>query len=63
LDNWQLFFSALALVLVIEGILPFAAPRQWREMVRQASMLPDTSLRGFGLGSMLVGLMLLYWVR
>ena len=63
MDNWQQFATALALVFVIEGILPFVAPQQWRDMVRQVSTLSDRSLRNFGLGSMLFGLVLLYWVR
>ena len=60
LDAWQLFGIGLALVFVIEGVLPFIAPQRWREMVRQASQLDDRTLRGFGLFSMLFGLFLLY---
>ncbi|MEM0954592.1 MAG: DUF2065 domain-containing protein [Pseudomonadota bacterium] len=63
MDNWQQFATALALVFVIEGMLPFLAPRHWRDMVRQVSTLSDKGLRNVGLGSMLFGLALLYWVR
>lgn len=63
LDAWQLFGVGLALVFVIEGVLPFIAPQRWREMVRQVSQLDDRSLRGFGLFSMLFGLLLLYLIH
>lgn len=60
MDAWQLFGIGLALVFVIEGVLPFVAPQRWRGMVRQASELDDRTLRGAGLFSMLFGLFLLY---
>lgn len=63
MDSWQLFATGLALVFVIEGILPFVAPQRWRDMVRQVAELDDRSLRIFGLFSMLTGLGLLYLVR
>jgi uncharacterized protein YjeT (DUF2065 family) len=63
LNGWQQIAVGVALVFVIEGILPFAAPRLWRDMVRQVSELDDRSLRVFGLSSMLFGLGLLYLVN
>ena len=51
---------ALALVLVIEGLLPFISPRSYRSAVEQLSSLPDQSLRGFGLAMMVLGVVLLY---
>jgi len=56
---WQDLFRALALVMVIEGIMPFIAPRAWRQTMMQASQLPDRVLRYIGLGSMLLGVLLL----
>lgn len=50
---------ALALMLVIEGILPFVAPRIWRETFRRAVELGDGQIRFIGLTSMTVGLVLL----
>ncbi|CAG0998689.1 hypothetical protein RHDC4_03022 [Rhodocyclaceae bacterium] len=50
---------ALALMLVIEGVLPFLAPRVWRETFRRATELADGQLRFVGLISMTVGLILL----
>jgi uncharacterized protein YjeT (DUF2065 family) len=50
---------ALGLMLVIEGVLPFAAPRIWRETFRRAIDLADGQLRFVGLTSIVIGLMLL----
>lgn len=51
---------ALALVLVIEGLLPFISPGAYRSMVEQLGQLSDRHLRGFGLAMMLFGVLLLY---
>lgn len=60
---WQDVLTALCLVLVIEGLMPFLSPRRWRGMLVQVSQLDDRSVRLAGLLSMLVGTVLLYWVR
>ena len=58
-DVW---LAALALMLVVEGILPFTAPRIWRDTFRQLISLSDGQLRFAGLMSMAIGLALLYFV-
>jgi uncharacterized protein YjeT (DUF2065 family) len=60
---WNDLFVALALVLVIEGILPFLNPAAMRELQRKMAEMDDKSLRLAGLSSMLVGLALLYLLR
>ena len=50
---------AFALMLVIEGLLPFLAPRVWRETFRRVTELTDGQVRFIGLSSMLVGVVLL----
>jgi uncharacterized protein len=50
---------ALALMLVIEGLLPFLAPKVWRETFQRLMQLSDGQIRFFGLTSMIVGLILL----
>ena len=60
---WNELLSALALVLVIEGIMPFISPKGWRETMLQASRLEDKTLRTIGLVSMLLGAVLLYVMR
>jgi uncharacterized protein YjeT (DUF2065 family) len=55
------FGLALALMLVIEGLLPLIAPSAWREMFRRVTGLRDGQIRFFGLVSIVAGLGL-YWV-
>lgn len=52
-------WSALALVLVLEGLMPLMAPGAWREAFEKALRLTDGQLRFFGLVSLLLGLGLL----
>lgn len=54
---------ALALMLVLEGILPFVAPATWREVFTRMVRLKDGQLRFIGLISMLAGLLLLLLTR
>lgn len=54
--------TAIALVLVIEGILPFLMPRLWRETFRRITEHSDGQIRFFGLTSMLLGVMLLFFL-
>lgn len=63
MDFWQVLPVALALMLVIEGMLPFLSPRRWRQMIVQVAGLDDRVVRNIGLGSMLLGLLLLYWAH
>lgn len=60
---WHDLLIALCLVLIIEGILPFLSPRSWRQIASQIAQLDDRSMRVMGLFSMLVGLVLLYWIN
>ncbi|HRA82506.1 MAG TPA: DUF2065 domain-containing protein [Thauera sp.] len=55
----NLLLLAFALMLVIEGLLPFLAPRVWRETFRRVTELSDGQIRFIGLSSMLVGVVLL----
>jgi len=57
-DVW---LAALALMLVIEGVLPFTAPRIWRETFRTLIQMSDGQIRFAGLASMLIGLAILYF--
>jgi uncharacterized protein YjeT (DUF2065 family) len=60
---WDSILPAFALVLVIEGMLPFLSPKSWREAMTQAAQLPDNILRGLGFASMLAGVVVLYLVQ
>jgi hypothetical protein len=56
---WSTLGMAFGLVLVIEGVLPFIAPGQWRDMLRKVAGLADGQIRFFGLSLMIVGLLVL----
>ena len=56
----QEFIIAACLVLVLEGMLPFLSPRGWRQGIQGLLSLSDRQIRGVGLASMLVGVVLLY---
>ena len=47
-------------MLVLEGLLPFIAPRAWRETFRRITELADGQIRFLGLSSILVGILLLF---
>lgn len=57
------FLMALALMLILEGVLPFLAPNLWRETFRRITQMNDGQIRFVGLSSMLVGLALLWLAR
>lgn len=63
MDFWQVFPVALALVFIVEGLLPFISPRYWRAMIASVATMDDASIRRFGLGSMVFGLIMLYVVN
>lgn len=61
--EWGDLFAALALYLVIEGMIPFASPAAWRKSLGLMSRLTDGQMRAFGLTAIVVGLILLLIVR
>ena len=55
----ETLFAGFALMLVIEGILPFVAPKLWRETFKALTEMKDGQIRFAGLVSMATGLVLL----
>ena len=55
----DLLLGALALMLVLEGLLPFLAPRLWRETFERATRMTDGQIRFIGLVALGAGLLLL----
>lgn len=55
--------TALALMLVIEGVLPFLVPALWRETFRRLTEMSDGQIRFIGLTSMVAGVLLLLLTR
>ena len=60
---WPDLLRALALVLVIEGLMPFLAPERWREMMLRLSDVDGRSLRVFGGVLIGVGAVLLQFIH
>tara|TARA_B110000503_G_scaffold49036_1_gene79685 strand:+ start:44529 stop:44720 length:192 start_codon:yes stop_codon:yes gene_type:complete len=60
---WQILPVAVALVFIVEGLLPFISPNRWRAMLTVAEQMDDRVIRNVGLGSMLFGLAILYLVH
>ncbi len=60
---WKELGIAVALLLVVEGILPFANPVGLRRLLQNVSQWSDSQLRFGGISSMLLGVVLLYILR
>ena len=62
-DLQQALIGAFALMLVIEGLLPFLSPAKWRAAFLRAMQLSDGQIRFVALSSMLTGLaiLLFFW--
>ena len=54
---------AFCLMLVIEGILPFIAPKRWRNLILMLDEVDDSTMRLIVLGSMLTGTVLLLLIN
>jgi uncharacterized protein YjeT (DUF2065 family) len=63
IDLFNSLWIAMALMLVIEGVMPFINPAMFRRSLMQMMNMSDKSLRGIGLFSMCFGLALLYWIH
>lgn len=63
MDFWQVLPVAIALVFIVEGMLPFINPNRWRAMLAMAAQMDDRTIRNIGLGSMLFGVVILYLVH
>ncbi len=61
--NWGDLLTALALVMIIEGIIPFISPKGYKNTMQQLTAMPELTLRSIGFGLMLVGVVFLYFVR
>lgn len=58
----DLLLGAFALMLIVEGLLPFLSPKQWRAVFERATQMSDGQIRFIGLMSLLGGIaLLLVW--
>ena len=61
--NWADLWAALALVLILEGLVPFISPGAYRNMVQQMAAMSEKTLRSVGLSLMVIGMISLLLVR
>jgi uncharacterized protein YjeT (DUF2065 family) len=52
----ETLWAAIALVLVVEGLMPVLAPRAWRDTFRRLIEMSDGQIRFIGLASIALGL-------
>lgn len=60
---WHELLVAIALLLILEGIMPFLSPESLRRTLAMISQLSDNTLRFAGLSAMVLGCLLLYAVN
>jgi len=60
--NWQDLLTAFALLLILEGLLLFATPDSIKKVYKTLLEMPESSLRMMALASIVIGLVLLYFV-
>lgn len=60
---WDTWLTAFALMLVIEGLLPFAVPSVWRDAFKRLTEMSDGQIRFIGLISVVFGLAFLLFFR
>ena len=61
--DWTDLLTAIALVLIIEGLMPFFSPKGWKEVLVKILQMEEKQLRFIGLTSMVIGILILNWVR
>jgi uncharacterized protein len=59
---WQTLLLGVGLALVLEGLMPFASPSRWRQMMLRIQQLSDGQVRYFGVVSILVGASIVFAV-
>jgi len=60
--NWQDLLNAVALLLILEGLIPFLKPNSIKNIYKAMQAMPESTLRMVGFGSIVAGLVLLYLV-
>lgn len=58
----DVFLTAIGLMLIFEGVMPFLNPQSWRKMFSLVLQMNDADLRRMGLITMISGLILIFIV-
>lgn len=59
----EYWVAAFGLMLVLEGLTPFLFPEAWRETLRKIAQMQEGQIRFLGLTMMLVGLLVIVWMK
>lgn len=60
---WTIVLTAIGLMLILEGVLPFIAPEKWRQVFIMVIQMKASEIRFLGLTSMIAGLIILFLVQ
>lgn len=60
--NWSDLLNAIALVFIIEGLMPFISPSGLKKTYKSIQEMPDSQLRMIGLASVIAGALLLLFL-
>ncbi|MBL8502804.1 MAG: DUF2065 domain-containing protein [Rhodocyclaceae bacterium] len=60
---WVTLLTAFGLMLILEGLLPFLAPKAWKDTFRRITELADGQIRFLGLSSIVAGIVLLFILK
>ncbi|MEK9686907.1 MAG: DUF2065 domain-containing protein [Gammaproteobacteria bacterium] len=60
---WSDLFTGLSLLLIFEGLMPFIFPTRWKNLIAQVNGMSDAQIRVIALISIILGLLLLTWIR
>lgn len=61
--SWSDLGAAVALMLIIEGMMPFINPKTFRQMLEMVNQMEERSIRTLGAVWMGLGIVVLYWAR
>lgn len=62
-DKLIWIFSAFGMLLVFEGILPFASPRLWKQSMQKMLSMGDDQIRHFGFALMVLGSLIIWFLH
>ncbi len=63
MQELHIFLKAIALVFVVEGMLPFLSPDRWRTLMHAMASYDNRTLRIIGFASMLIGMFMIVLVH
>lgn len=63
MSEWQALAAGFAFYLILEGLLPFFNPSGFKQMLAMVEQMSEQSLRRMGAVMLILGVILLFWVK